>query len=242
MCPTSVAGLDDHARPGAGGGVAVDDADLVVDEVDVVQGGIERPERLASAVERVDRAVAVRGDVQDLAVDLDLDAGLRPRLGPVAALDDHGEVDDPERRRVAPRAGDGRGARRTHRLPRSWRLRPRAASPGESSAGSSPSAMSWSSCRTRQAVLALPPSSLTTTRITLPTFRARCAGTSRRVGAWRPRECRPCARRRCVPRRPCARRAYVGHVGHEQRQLRHFRQLSWLKRAVAELQLQVRAR
>ena len=86
---------------------AVEDADLVVDQADVVEPRVERPERLAQGgVERVDRAVAVAGGVQDLAVDLDLDGRLGQELAAVALLDQAGVVDDPERRdvvgRVAP--------------------------------------------------------------------------------------------------------------------------------------------
>ena len=80
-------------------GVAVEDADLVVDEVDVVDRRVERPERLAQrGVEGVDRAVAVGRGVQGLAVDLDLDRRLGQQLAPVALLHEAGVVDDPERR------------------------------------------------------------------------------------------------------------------------------------------------
>ena len=64
----------------AGGRLAVEDADLVVDQVHLVERGVERAQRLAQRqVERVDRPVAVGGGVQHLAVDLDLDAGLGAR-------------------------------------------------------------------------------------------------------------------------------------------------------------------
>ena len=86
----------------AGRRPAVEDAHLVVDEVDAVEQRVERAERLAQrGVERVDRAVAVGGRVQDLAVDLDLDRRLGQQLPPVALLDEAGVVDDPERRDVA---------------------------------------------------------------------------------------------------------------------------------------------
>ena len=85
-------------------GRAVEDAHLVVDEVDRVEHRVERPQRLAQrAVERVDRAVAVGGGVQHLAVDLDLDRRLGEQLAPGPLLDEHGVVDDPERRRVVGR-------------------------------------------------------------------------------------------------------------------------------------------
>ena len=67
---------------------AVEDADLVVDEVDLVDARVERPERLAQrGIERVDRPVAVGGGVQDLAVHLHLDRRLGQQLAPVALLD-----------------------------------------------------------------------------------------------------------------------------------------------------------
>ena len=77
--------------PGPGGRrrPAVEDAHLVVDEVDVVDARVERAERLAQGgVERVDRAVAVGGGVQHLAVDLDLDGRLGQQLAAVALLDE----------------------------------------------------------------------------------------------------------------------------------------------------------
>ena len=68
---------------------AVEDAHLVVDQVDVVELRVERAERLAQrGVERVDRAVAVGGGVQHLAVDLDLDGRLGQQLAAVALLDE----------------------------------------------------------------------------------------------------------------------------------------------------------
>ena len=96
--------VDDDPGPGRGRRVAVEDAHLVVDEVDVVDARVERAERLAQrGVEGVDRAVAVGGGVQDLAVDLDLDRRLGEELAAVALLDEAGVVDDPERRRVVGR-------------------------------------------------------------------------------------------------------------------------------------------
>ena len=57
--------VDDHARPRRRRRVAVEDAHLVVDQVDVVDGRVERAQRLAQrGVERVDRAVAVGGGVE----------------------------------------------------------------------------------------------------------------------------------------------------------------------------------
>ena len=69
--------------------------------MDAVELRVERPERLAERrVEGVDRAVAVGGGVEDLAVDLDLDGRLGEELAALALLDEAGVVDDPERRRV----------------------------------------------------------------------------------------------------------------------------------------------
>ena len=102
--PGAILRIDDDPGPRGRRGVAVEDAHLVVDEVDVVDGRIERPERLAQrGVERVDRAVAVGGRVQHLAVDRDLDRRLGEELAPVALLDETRVVDDPERRRVVGR-------------------------------------------------------------------------------------------------------------------------------------------
>ena len=70
--------------------------------MDRVEDRVEGPERLAQrGVERVDRAVAVRRGVEDLAVDLDLHGRLRPQLPAGALFDEDREVDDPERRLVA---------------------------------------------------------------------------------------------------------------------------------------------
>jgi hypothetical protein len=66
-----------------------------------VECGVEGGERLAQCqVEGVDRAVAIGGGVEDLAVHLHLHARLGPRKGAVAALHDDREVDDPEGRHV----------------------------------------------------------------------------------------------------------------------------------------------
>ena len=98
----AVARIDDDPGPGPGGRLAVEDAHLVVDEVDVVEHRVERAERLAQGgVEGVDRAVAVGRGVEHLAVHLDLDRRLGPQLRAVALLDEDREVDDPERRHVA---------------------------------------------------------------------------------------------------------------------------------------------
>ena len=100
--------VDDDARPGRGRGVAVEDAHLVVDEVDGVELRVERPQRLAQrAVERIDRAVAVGRGVEHLAVHLDLDGRLGEELAAGPLLDEHGVVEDPERRARSRRRGAG---------------------------------------------------------------------------------------------------------------------------------------
>ena len=98
----AVGRVDDDPGPRGRRRLAVEDAHLVVDEVDGVELRVERAERLAQrGVERVDRAVAVGRRVQHLAVDLDLDRRLGAQLAAVALLDEAGVVDDPERRDVA---------------------------------------------------------------------------------------------------------------------------------------------
>ena len=108
----AVGRFDGHPRPGGRRRVAVEDPDLVVVQVDVVEQRVERPERLAERrVEGVDRAVAVGGGVEHLAVDLDLDGRLGEELAAGALLDEAGVVDDPERRARSPPGGAGSGAR-----------------------------------------------------------------------------------------------------------------------------------
>src|SRR5919197_2889183 len=86
----AVGGVDEHARRGAGAVVLVEDAHLVVDELDVLQVGVDLADRVAQrCVERVDRAVALgRADVA-LAFDPDLDRRLGLHLPVGALLDDH---------------------------------------------------------------------------------------------------------------------------------------------------------
>src|SRR4051812_9715451 len=93
--------VDDHSRPSGGRRPAVEDADLVVDEMDLVEARGEGRQCLAQRrVECVDRAVAIGSGMQDLAFDLDLDGRLGQQLAPVTLLDEAGVVDDPERRDV----------------------------------------------------------------------------------------------------------------------------------------------
>ena len=72
--------------------------------MDAVEDRVEGSQRLAQgAVERVDRAVAVGGGVEHLAVDLDLDRRLGEELPAGALLDEDGVVDDAEGRGVVGR-------------------------------------------------------------------------------------------------------------------------------------------
>ena len=74
--PGLVLELDQHARHGVG--AALEDADLVVDELEVLDYRLVLAEVLAQRlVERVDRAVAFGGRDQLLVADLDLDDRLR---------------------------------------------------------------------------------------------------------------------------------------------------------------------
>ena len=99
--PHSADGVDDHPCLGGGRRVAVEDAHLVVHEMDAVELWVEGAQRLAQRrVEGVDRAVAVGGRVQHLALDLDLDGRLGAQVLPVALLDEDGEVEQLERRDV----------------------------------------------------------------------------------------------------------------------------------------------
>src|SRR5919204_2748764 len=73
----AVGGVEQHPRGGAGGLPLVEDADLVVDELDVAQVRIALADRRAQrAVERVDRAIALGHPHIALAFDPDLDRGL----------------------------------------------------------------------------------------------------------------------------------------------------------------------
>src|SRR4029078_8489238 len=73
--------IDDHARSRVVGGIAIEGAHLVVDEVDVVDGRVEGTQRLAQrGVEGVDGSVPVGGRGEGLPVYLDLDPPLREAL------------------------------------------------------------------------------------------------------------------------------------------------------------------
>jgi hypothetical protein len=79
--------VDDDARLGSRRLLAVEDADLVVDQMDRVELRVEGAQGLAEGgVQGVDRAVAVGGGVEHLARDLDLDRGLGQKLGAAALL------------------------------------------------------------------------------------------------------------------------------------------------------------
>ena len=86
----AVGGVDEHARDRAGAVALVEDADLVVDELDVAQVRVDLGDRVAQrGVERVDRPVALGGADVALAVDPDLDRRLGLDLAVGALLDDH---------------------------------------------------------------------------------------------------------------------------------------------------------
>ena len=86
----AVGGVEQHARDRAGRLPLVEDADLVVDELDVAQVRIGLGDRLAQrGVERVDRAVALRGADVALAIDPDLDGRLGLNLAVLALLGHH---------------------------------------------------------------------------------------------------------------------------------------------------------
>ena len=76
----AVGGVEQHARDGVGALGLVEDADLEVDELDVLQVRVDLADRVAQrAVERVDRAVALGRAHVALAVDPDLDRRLASR-------------------------------------------------------------------------------------------------------------------------------------------------------------------
>ena len=86
----AVGGVEQHARDRAGRLPLVEDADLVVDELDVAQVRIGLGDRLAQrGVQRVDGAVALGGADVALAVDPDLDRGLGLDLAVLALLGHH---------------------------------------------------------------------------------------------------------------------------------------------------------
>ena len=85
-----VAGLHQHPGDRVGAVRALEDADLVVDQVELGQVGVGPLERGAQRpVERVDRTVALAGRDQPLALGLQLDGGLARDGAVRAPLDDH---------------------------------------------------------------------------------------------------------------------------------------------------------
>ena len=85
----AVGRVEQHARDRVGALRLVEDADLEVDELDVLQVRVDLADRVAQrAVERVDRAVALGGAHVALAVDPDLDRRLGLDLAVGALLDD----------------------------------------------------------------------------------------------------------------------------------------------------------
>ena len=97
----AVAGVEQHPRDGAGALVLVEDAHLVVHELDVAQMRVLLRDGLAQRrVEGVDRAVALGGADDALAADVDLDGRLHVGLAALALLDDHAEALEGEQRLV----------------------------------------------------------------------------------------------------------------------------------------------
>ncbi len=126
--PRSVLRIDDDAGARRRRAGPVEDAHLVVHEVDGIEDRVERPQRLAQrAVERVHGTVAVGGGVEHLAGDLDLDGGLGQQLPARPLLDQRRVVDDPERRLRSRACCGGSAARTTPRRPRTRGPRSRAA-------------------------------------------------------------------------------------------------------------------
>ena len=75
---------------GAGGGLAIEDADFVIDQLDVGDVRVDLRERFAGGgVERVHGAVTFGGGVVEFAIDGDLDHGLGEHfVEPAPALDE----------------------------------------------------------------------------------------------------------------------------------------------------------
>ena len=97
----AVGGVEQHARGGAGRLPLVEDADLVVDELDVAQVRVALADRGAQrAVERVHRAVALGDADVALPVDPDLDRRLGLDAAVLALLRDHAPGLKPEQRLV----------------------------------------------------------------------------------------------------------------------------------------------
>src|SRR3954447_25812488 len=97
----AVGGVDEHAGHRAGAVALVEDADLVVDELDVAQVRVDLGDRGAQGgVERVHRAVALGGADVALAVDPNLDRRLGLDLSVRALLDDHAPRLEREQRLV----------------------------------------------------------------------------------------------------------------------------------------------
>src|SRR4029078_13742984 len=89
--------IEDNPHTSTGGGNAIENAHLVVDEVDVVDGRVEGTQRLAQrGVEAVDGSVPVGGRVEGLPVDLDLDRRFREELAALALLEHTRVIDDVE--------------------------------------------------------------------------------------------------------------------------------------------------
>src|SRR3954452_17775688 len=104
----AVGRVEQHARHGAGALLLVEDAHLEVDELDVAQVRVALADRASQGgVERVHGAVPLCGPQVALALDPDLDRGLRLHLSVLALLDQHApRLEREERLVLAGRAPD----------------------------------------------------------------------------------------------------------------------------------------
>src|SRR5918995_3761751 len=92
-----VGGVEQHPGDSPGAVVLVEDADLVVGQLDLGQVRVAVGDRLAQGpVQRVHRAVALGGANVALALHPDLDRGLGHHLAVLALLGDHPEALQPE--------------------------------------------------------------------------------------------------------------------------------------------------
>ena len=115
----AVGGVEQHARDRRRRLGLVEDADLVVDELDVGEVRIGLGDRVAQRlVERVHGAVALGGAHEALALDPDLDRGLGHHPAVLALLGHHAPGLQAEQRHVARRSRCGSAGPASRRRPR----------------------------------------------------------------------------------------------------------------------------